>query len=115
MTYSQSAQFLAELTAGMQRSKAPQSVSRVSNQSSRNGGGLKSIEDFRANPAYGGDNTRIDLAYAVYALAHGSPKSEVEAILRDRDLRHKGTEKRQTQYIERTVLKAIAALSARAR
>lgn len=114
-SYTNSVQFLLEVTAQLQRSKALQSRPRVSNQPSRNGGGLKSIEDFRANPAYGGDNTRIDLAYAVYALAHGAPKSEVEAILRDRDLRHKGTEKRQTQYIERTVEKAAAALSARTR
>jgi hypothetical protein len=76
---------------------------------------LKSIEDFRANPLYGADNTRIDLAYAVYALAHGAPRSQVEAILRDRDLRHKGNEKRQTQYIERTIEKAITALGARTR
>ena len=37
---------------------------------------LKSIEDFRAKPIYGGDQTRVDLAYAVYALAHGVPEND---------------------------------------
>src|ERR1700674_5674629 len=36
---------------------------------------LKTIEDFRARPVYGGDQTRVDLAYAVYALAHGIPEN----------------------------------------
>ena len=33
------------------------------------------IEDFRAKPIYDGDQTRVDLAYAVYALAHGVPEN----------------------------------------
>ena len=31
-------------------------------------GPLKGIDEFRADPRYGGDGTRVDLAYAVYAL-----------------------------------------------
>jgi hypothetical protein len=114
-TYTHSAQLSSEVGVESQRTMGLQRVERVPSQPSRNGGGLKSIEDFRANPAYGGDNTRIDLAFAVYALAHCVPKSEVEAILRDRDLRHKGTEVRQTQYIERTLQKAMAALGGHTR
>jgi hypothetical protein len=34
-------------------------------------GPLKTIDDFRADPSYGADGNRIDLAFAVYALAHG--------------------------------------------
>jgi hypothetical protein len=52
---------------------------------------LKSIESFRSNPGYGGDGTRIDLAYAIYALSRGVP--EVEAIIGSRDLSHKGGRK----------------------
>lgn len=70
----------------------------------------RSIEFFRAKPAYAGDNTRADLAYAVHALAHGASEAAVKASLRSRDLRHKGTEKRQAEYVERTVKKAYAAL-----
>jgi hypothetical protein len=55
---------------------------------------IKSIEEFRANARYGGDGTRVDLAYAVYALLHGVDMATVEAALRSRDLSHKGNEKR---------------------
>ena len=70
---------------------------------------MKSIDVFRADPRYGGDGTRIDLAYAVYAIAHGRTEAEVEAAIRSRDLSHKGTERRQHEYVERTIKKALAA------
>jgi hypothetical protein len=71
-------------------------------------GAEKSIEIFRRNPAYGGDGTRIDLAYALYALSRGVSVEEVGAAIRSRDLSHKGTERRQDEYVERTVRKALA-------
>ena len=67
---------------------------------------LKSIEDFRRRSVYGGDHTRSDLAYAIYALAHGVPESALRDQLGSRDLSHKGNEKRQQQYLDRTLLKA---------
>jgi len=67
----------------------------------------KSIDDFRSNPRYGGDGTRVDLAFAIYALLHGSSAEQVAAALRSRDLSHKGDEKRQNQYVDRTVEKAL--------
>ena len=67
----------------------------------------KSIDDFRSNPRYGGDGTRVDLAFAIYALSHGSSAEQVAAALRSRDLSHKGDEKRQNQYVDRTVEKAL--------
>jgi hypothetical protein len=63
------------------------------------------IDDFRANPTYAGDGTRIDLAHAIYALAHGVRDAEIEAAIRSRDLTHKGDEKRQAEYVERTIRK----------
>jgi len=69
-------------------------------------GVLRSIDNFRANPTYAGDGTRIDLAYAIYALAHGVPDARIEAAIRSRDLTHKGNEKRQVEYVERTIKKA---------
>ena len=69
---------------------------------------LKGIKSFRSNPFYGGDWTRVDMAYAIYALSRGVPESEVEAVIGSRDLSHKGGEKRQTQYVERTLRKAGA-------
>jgi RepB DNA-primase from phage plasmid len=70
---------------------------------------IKSIDVFRADPRYGGDGTRIDLAYAVYAISHGRTEGEVEAAIRSRDLSHKGSERRQHDYVERTIKKALAA------
>ena len=67
---------------------------------------LKSIEDFRAKPIYDGDQTRVDLAYAVYALAHGVPENTAREALTSRDLSHKGDRKRQQEYIDRTIRKA---------
>lgn len=72
---------------------------------------LKSIDSFRANPRYGGDGTRIDVAYAIYALSHGLPVQRVEAAIRSRDLSHKGNEKRQIEYVDRTIRKAATAIS----
>jgi hypothetical protein len=71
---------------------------------------IKGIDQFREDARYGGDGTRVDLAYAVYALAHGAGQADVEATLRSRDLSHKGNEKRQRDYIERTVRKATVTL-----
>jgi hypothetical protein len=71
---------------------------------------LKSIDVFRADARYGGDGTRVDLAYSVYALSHGAIAAEVEAAIRSRDLSHKGSERRQNEYVERTIKKALATI-----
>jgi hypothetical protein len=71
-------------------------------------GAAKPIDAFRGNPTYGGDGTRIDLAYALYALSRGVTEGEVKAAIRTRDLSHKGSERRQEDYIERTIRKALA-------
>jgi hypothetical protein len=68
---------------------------------------LKSIDVFRSDPRYGGDGNRIDLAFAIYALCHGANETEVGAAIRSRDLTHKGNEKRQDDYIGRTIKKAL--------
>ncbi len=71
---------------------------------------LKTIDLFRADDRYGGDGTRVDLAYAIYALSHGANAEQVEAGIRSRDLSHKGNERRQDDYIARTIKKALAAI-----
>jgi RepB DNA-primase from phage plasmid len=67
----------------------------------------KSIEVFRRSAAYDGDGTRSDLAYTIYAISRGVSKPEIRAALRSRDLSHKGGERRQEAYIERTIRKAL--------
>lgn len=74
---------------------------------------IKGLEDFRGNPRYGGDATREDLAFAIYAVAHGVDAGQVSSALRSRDLSHKGDDKRQTQYIERTIAKALRMMEGR--
>jgi hypothetical protein len=71
---------------------------------------LKTIDGFRADARYGGDGNRIDLAYAVYALSHGTRATEVAGAIRSRDLSHKGNERRQNDYVERTIKKALATI-----
>jgi hypothetical protein len=46
-----------------------------------------------------------------YTLAHGRTDAEVESAIRSRDLSHKGTEKRQAEYVERTIRKARTIVS----
>jgi RepB DNA-primase from phage plasmid len=70
-------------------------------------GRLKSIDDFRSNPAYCGDGNRIDLAYAVYAIAHGVDEAAVRRAIESRDLSKKGSEARQEEYVVRTIEKAL--------
>jgi hypothetical protein len=75
----------------------------------------RSIESFRQNPTYGGDGTRVDLAYALYALSRGASPEHVGAAIRSRDLSHKGSERRQEDYVERTIRKALALQQSQAR
>ncbi len=72
---------------------------------------LKQIESFRCDSRYGGDSTRSDLAYAIYAMSHGLDDAAIGAALRSRDLAHKGTERRQDDYVERTIHKALGAVN----
>jgi hypothetical protein len=71
---------------------------------------LLGINDFRRRTAYGGDDNRIDLDYAVYAFAHGATEEEVRAAILSRDLSKKGPEQRQRAYIERTIRRACLTL-----
>jgi hypothetical protein len=67
---------------------------------------MKTINDFRSDQRYGGDATREDLAFAIYAVSHGADSQQIAASLQSRDLSHKGDSKRQQQYVERTIAKA---------
>jgi len=104
--YSKAVPFLTQVRAlyESEQSKPPPPVSFWRQSLCRSN--LKSIVDFRAKPNYAGDHTRTDLAYAVYALAHGIAECEVRAAVASRDLTHKGNMKRQEEYIDRTIRKA---------
>jgi hypothetical protein len=46
----------------------------------------------------------------VYSLSHGVIADEVVAAIRSRDLSHKGNERRQNDYIMRTIKKALTTI-----
>jgi hypothetical protein len=110
--YGEARQFIESVRTDLERERQAR-TRRVYFQQRFERTSLKGIESFRSNPAYGGDWTRIDLAFAIYALSRGVPESEVEAIIGSRDLSHKGDEKRQAQYVERTLRKAHAVVAER--
>ncbi len=110
--YSEARQFIEKVKTDFEKERAARARQVYSSKRFENSV-LKSIESFRANPVYGGDWTRIDLAYALYALSRGVPESEVSIIIGSRDLSHKGDEKRQAQYVERTLSKAGALIAER--
>lgn len=64
------------------------------------------IDTFRANPKYGGDGNRIDLAYSVYAVTHGISEVAIANAINSRDLSKKGQPNRQQAYTSRTIAKA---------
>ena len=66
----------------------------------------RGLVEFRADPAYRGDGNRIDLAYAIHALAHGASEDTVGTTIQQRDLSKKGSEARQLAYVTRTLSKA---------
>jgi hypothetical protein len=109
--YPESERFLNVVEGNVQRQKADRERVRAAYQNRPvPDGRLKSIETFRSDPRYGGDGTRIDLAYAIYALNHGLAPDSVSAALRSRDLSHKGNGRRQGDYVERTIRKALGTI-----
>jgi hypothetical protein len=109
----ESERLISTVRAGLERERAERARAQVrfgTPAAGQNWGPLKGIEAFRADARYGGDGTRVDLAYAVYAVTHGAAVEDVKVALRSRDLSHKGNEKRQNDYIERTVRKALVSV-----
>ena len=103
--YPAAERFLREVRVEVEASNRKR-LERLQTGSLDAGTPAKTIDAFRANPAYNGDGTRVDLAYAIYATAHGISEAEIGAAIRSRDLRHKGNERRQADYVERTIMKA---------
>ncbi len=108
--YPKAAEFVAEVREGLERNRAAAEERRhgVSQQNGYGSNpGLKTIDDFRKNPTYSGDGNRIDLAFAVYAVSHGLAESDIRTAIGNRNLSHKGNERRQEEYVERTLQKAF--------
>ena len=111
--YPEAERFLATLKEDLERRRVERDQMRtrhLANSRSIRDQHLKGIEQFRVDARYGGDGTRVDLAYAVYALARGANPEQVANAIRSRDLSHKGHERRQDEYVTRTIKKALAAV-----
>jgi len=106
LVYPRAEEFLAEVKTLYEVEQCAPARPRSLRRPSLCMSNLKTIADFRAKPVYAGDHTRVDLAYAVYALSHVVPENEVRNALASRDLTHKGDRKRQQEYIDRTIKKA---------
>jgi len=105
-TYRHAAEFLGELKEAFGDAREKEKARDHCRHAGQPLSSLKTIEDFRRRSVYGGDQTRSDLAYAIYALARGIPETLLREQLASRDLSHKGNQKRQQEYLDRTVLKA---------
>ena len=111
--YPKATEFVAEVREKLASYRAAAEERRqwLHNGPSKQPSPLKSIEDFRNNPTYSGDGNRVDLAFAVYATSHGMHEAEIRAAIASRDLTHKGNQRRQEEYVNRTVQKAIETVS----
>jgi hypothetical protein len=70
--------------------------------------GFKPLREFHADPTYGGDLHRADMAWAKHAAGCGLTLGQIrDELLDGRDLGKKGSRKRQVEYAERTARKAI--------
>ena len=105
-TYKRASEFLCEVKEMFNQARQKEMSSSQSMRVGQRLSPVKTIEDFRHRSIYGGDLTRADLAYALYALAHGVSENEARSALASRDLTHKGDSKRQQEYIDRTIKKA---------
>jgi DNA primase RepB-like protein len=111
--YPEAERFLADVKSDLERQQAKRGHWR-SGQLGHAGAmrpqETKNIDGFREDGRYGGDGTRVDLAYAVYALSHGADTEQVANAIRSRDLSHKGNERRQDDYVARTIKKALGTI-----
>lgn len=62
----------------------------------------KTIEQFHNDPRYGGDYSRADFAFALYAHTHGMDETSIIASILQRDLSKKGKEHSQRRYAKYT-------------
>jgi RepB DNA-primase from phage plasmid len=108
--YSLSTEFLKGIEADVEASRREAERRRIiATSRPPSDENRKTIDHFRRDPRYGGDGNRIDLAYAIYALSRGVSEEDVRTAIMSRDLSHKGNAQRQSDYLARTIQKAVQA------
>ncbi len=72
---------------------------------------VRALNDFHADPLYGGDLHRADMAWAKHAAGCGLTLEQImDELLNGRDLSKKGNQKRRIEYVGRTARKAMEQL-----
>jgi RepB DNA-primase from phage plasmid len=113
IVYPKATEFVGEIRGKLERDRAAAEdrKQRIHSNDSHPTSRLKTIDDFRNNPMYSGDGNRIDLAFAVYAVSQGMNEADIRAAIGSRDLSHKGNVRRQEEYVNRTIQKAMETAS----
>jgi hypothetical protein len=110
--YSRAAEFLADIEHEQQVASLQTIDAR--NQRSGQSEEIKPLKMFQADPIYGGDLRRADLAWAKHAADSGLTLEQIKSeLLNGRDLSKKGNRKRQIEYAERTARKALKPFGAK--
>jgi hypothetical protein len=104
--YSKAEEFVATIRVG-DNSRVGQGEPRKPRRS-RERVSVKPLREFHADPTYGGDLHRADMAWAKHAAGCGLTLEQIkDELLVARDLGKKGSRKRQVAYAERTARKAV--------
>jgi RepB DNA-primase from phage plasmid len=108
--YSKAAEFLAGIRASgdgrEMQAEAPRKRDRRKGKVE-----VRALNDFHADPLYGGDLHRADMAWAKHAAGCGLTLEQImDELLNGRDLSKKGNQKRRIEYVERTARKAMEQL-----
>jgi hypothetical protein len=106
--YSGAVEFLTGVGKNDESATVPGRASHERQRPRTEGEGIKPLEQFHADPMYAGDLHRADLAWAKHAAGSGLTLEQIrDNLLNGRDLSKKGSRKRQLEYVERTVRKAL--------
>jgi len=105
--YSKAAEFVAGIAASA-ADGAGQAEGPHKRRRRRAHVGVKPLQEFHADPSYGGDLHRADMAWAKHAAGCGLTLEQIkDEMLNGRDLSKKGNRKRQIEYVTRTAEKAL--------
>jgi len=108
--YSRVAELLADIRKSEERETIKAEESRNRHRR-REHLGVRPLKEFHADPVYGGDLHRADMAWAKHAAGCGLTLEQIkDELLNSRDLSKKGSRKRQLEYVMRTAEKALRSL-----
>ena len=105
--YNAAANFLHKITAVAAETRPAHQV--CGERRTRSVGAIRYLANFHADPRYGGDLHRADLAWALHAASKNLSERRIrDEIFHARDLSKKGGPARQLDYAKRTARKAVA-------